>query len=235
MGARLLRIKQLLGVIVVSICAGCGQADWMSLDAKGTAGAAPAAPAAPPAPAATGSPAAAAAAPAAPAAPAVAASAPMIDGTEFSFIDYTFRLPSRFEQGEVPPGGPPNITTGVWRGVKEGDIISAFTTISILDAKEAAKSTSNMRQTLVNFSAGATDRMGIKIALRGPTQTMDANGFKISYFVWSGLTQQNSVDGAAYGFVDGDRVVCMLHIAYGESARQETSEITKSIASWKRK
>ena len=165
-----------------------------------------------------------------------AASAP-VDGERAEFGDYAFTLPKGFQATEVPEGAlPHNMRIGVWKlMIDETNPAALFLANSMTDAQQAKTATQNMRQALVNYSAGTTDSMGIKIQQRGKTETTQVNGITLTHFNW--LAQRadgKQMGGVVYGFVEGDTMTTLLHMVFEGDPETVMSEMKQHIASFHR-
>jgi hypothetical protein len=131
---------------------------------------------------------------------------------------------------------PPHLKMAVW-AVKDAQGL-AKSTVSILlmsGTENVEAAGKNIRQFLVNSSAGYTDGMGIKIASRGPTESGIVNGLAFSRFAFTAIgPNQMDTQGLVYGAIDVDRVVMVIGMGFGEGASDEIKVLESIIATLKK-
>jgi hypothetical protein len=100
--------------------------------------------------------------------------------------------------------------------------------MSLLPNKEGASV--NMRQQLVNFTAGTANGMKMKIASRGKDEVSEWNGLKFTHFpLLISMQDGNMVGGMAYGTVNEDKILVIAHIAFTGEPPQIIDEIKDCI------
>lgn len=150
--------------------------------------------------------------------------------------DYQFYLPANYSGGESK-GLPPNLKSGGWKGVaKEGEQpgIVMFTISSNAVMEKEAKN--NMRQALVNFSAGTLESMGVNITTRGKTETGTLTGIPFSRFAFTASTKnQLAVKGIVYGGIDNGKFVSFIVMGFEPIADTQNRWHESVVATLKRR
>jgi hypothetical protein len=103
------------------------------------------------------------------------------------------------------------------------------------DERLLAEARANMRQALINFSAGATDSRGIRITSRENTQTGSIGGLVFSGFDWFGKATVGTRTGYVYGGLDGNQVVAILGYADAMKPITEIGVLQAIMASFKKR
>jgi hypothetical protein len=149
---------------------------------------------------------------------------------------YVILLPERFATVPNPVNLPPNLQQGAWASHSTGGELTALVSVAAFFDAEAIESASkNMRQLLVNYSAGFTDVAGFKIATRGPTEIGTVNALEFSRFTFTATApNQAAVNGVVYGAIDGERVVTVIGMGLGSAAAEEFTLIETIIATFKK-
>jgi hypothetical protein len=145
---------------------------------------------------------------------------------------YQISLPGTFVFVPSPAALPPDIKAAQWTARDDRGVAISVVSIIVFSgndfAMEAAK---NMRQFLVNSSAGYTDGMKIKIATRGPTERGSLNGIVFSRMTFTAVApNQIDTQGLVYGAIDGDQVVMVCGMGFGDVAHTEIRVIESVIA-----
>jgi hypothetical protein len=151
---------------------------------------------------------------------------------------YQISLPKDFADQPAPNNLPPFVKSYTWKGPAVQNIPSAVITIMVItQGKAVDEAKQNVRQFLVDFSAGVTDSSGIKIAQRGPTEQFAFNGIAFSRFKWSGTAaNQKPVAGFAYGTVIGADVVAITTLHIDPAKAAATADLMEAIvATFKKK
>jgi hypothetical protein len=132
-----------------------------------------------------------------------------------TFDKYQMSLPKGYAAD--PPKSAGSMKVFSWKGPAPADLPPPVLIATVTaDKKLVEEAKKNMRQTLVNYSAGTTTSSGIKIAKRGPTETGSLAGIEFSRFTWSGTTAAGvAVSGLAYGGIDEPNAVILLAINFG--------------------
>jgi hypothetical protein len=151
---------------------------------------------------------------------------------------YQISLPKDFADLPAPKNLPPFVKTYTWQGPSVQNIPSGIITITVITQEKAVdEAKQNVRQFLVNFSAGVTESSGIKIAQRGPTEQFTFNGIAFSRFKWTGTAQnQKPVTGFAYGAIIGTDVVAITTLHIDPAKAAATADLMENIiATFKKK
>lgn len=150
---------------------------------------------------------------------------------------YGLSLPHEFTALEVPRGLPGNMKMASWKGPARPDAAPGSLIVALLpDDKAVAEASKNMRQFLVNFSAGVTDSGGTKIVTRGPTESGTLGGIGFSRFGWSGSGPGGSAaQGFAYGAIDNGQVIAFVVQNFGASAATENKLLEAALATFKKR
>lgn len=124
-----------------------------------------------------------------------------------------------------------------WKGTAQPGRLPGFLSIAIFsDPKVVSESTRNMRQSLVNFSAGLTDASRIRIGKREKTEIMTFNGIEFSRFKWSGSAPDGSVaQGLVYGATHNQKSIMISAINIGADAENENKKLEAAIATFKKR
>jgi len=150
--------------------------------------------------------------------------------------NYQFSLPADYTGGEAG-GTPPGMRSAAWKGAaKAGEQpgIVLFTLFS--DAASVKEGGQNMRQSLVNFSAGVTDSMGIKITTREKTEVGRIAGLTFTRFKWAGTTNnQLEVQGINYGVIDNGKVINFIVMGFGSQADSQNKWHESMVATFKKR
>lgn len=157
-------------------------------------------------------------------------------GTNCEFEEFTFVLPNRYRAEASPASGDDRMVIGVWRSMKNQDEPEAALLANFVrDAKLFAETEANPRQSLVNFSAGLTDNMGMKILTRGETEKMSSNGVNFTYFDWSGQLGGKEIGGATYAILRGERVLFLTHIVFEGDIGEALVEMRRQLSTFRAK
>lgn len=149
-----------------------------------------------------------------------------------SFGDYELQLPSDFKP--LPTPKSPGAQT-VWRGPDDEEHLTLLIAKVMPDANKFGD-LSDMRQFLVDFSAGVTDPLSVKIQKRGPTETGELAGLKFSRFTWTGRAASGlPASGAAYAAVHDNELVTFVLVAAGTATEDSLKLMESSVASLKKK
>jgi LSD1 subclass zinc finger protein len=149
---------------------------------------------------------------------------------------YQILLPPRFfliPNNAAPPTG---LEIAGWSSKSPEGLSTAIVSImvsssgsSISDAKK------DMRQALVNTSAGYTDGMQIKISTRGPTEEGLVNGIEFSRFKFTAeAPNQTTAQGLVYGAIDSGRLVVVIGMGFGDLANSERQLLESVVATLKK-
>jgi hypothetical protein len=150
---------------------------------------------------------------------------------------YQISLPQQLTPVQTPVELPPHIQMGAWVAKTAGGEPAGIVSLGVFsDAQMLGEANKNMRQTLVNFSAGVADTSGIKITSRGPTETGLVNGLRFTRFAFSGTTPNRAdMRGLVYGAVDENRVVAIVGMGFGTTAEVESKRLESVIATTKKR
>ncbi len=150
--------------------------------------------------------------------------------------DYQVALPPEFVLVSGSKDNGEKLRHGTWKGPTDADGYSPLIFIFIsTDEKSLAESRKNMRQWLVNFSAGAANKH-YEIATRDRTETSAINGFEFSRFRWAGSRQdQTPVRGLAYGAIDDVAVITILVVNFGAKAEENNKVLESALSTFNRK
>lgn len=153
------------------------------------------------------------------------------------FEDYEILLPQKYASMPLPPT-PAGIKTGGWTANNGPQLPSVLSITQFSSPQFTSESRKDMRQALVNYSAGFVDAFGkkvggITIAERGPTESGKVNGIQFTRFVFKG-TGPNRIDmrGAAYGMIDGDHAVMIMVMSFGATAESEVHLLESAMATF---
>jgi hypothetical protein len=150
--------------------------------------------------------------------------------------DYRLSLPPEFTAVEVPRRLPGNMKMATWKGKARAGEALASLSVALVSDERAANEARNMRQFLVNYSAGVTETVGIKISRREVTETGELGGIGFSRFRWSGTTPDGTaVRGLVYGAIDKGQVIAIIAMNFGASAETENKLMEAAIATFKRR
>jgi hypothetical protein len=153
-----------------------------------------------------------------------------------SFGTYQISLPREFTF--LPPKGqtPADLKMFAWQGPAAPGEPPPLLFVGILsDKKILEDAKKNMRQVLVNYSAGLTDSIGAHIAGRGATETGSLDGIGWTRFQWSGATtSQVPAAGFAYGAIDDASVIAIIPINFGADAGARSMLMESIIATFKK-
>ena len=151
--------------------------------------------------------------------------------------DYQLSLPEDYTFVEDPKSATRKFKMATWKGrVKEGDIPSLLSLAILTDSRTVNEAGKNMRQMLVNFSAGMTDGAGIQITKREQTETGNWGSMQYSRFLWSGsLADGTVVKGMAYGAIDNGQVVAVIGENFGTNADSANQLLEAAISTLKKK
>jgi hypothetical protein len=100
------------------------------------------------------------------------------------------------------------------------------------DKKTVAEARRNMKQALVNFTAGSTDPLGIKARRMTEVETGTLAGIPFSRYTWKGTGRDSQ--GLSYGGLDGDRNIMILAICFGSDAKADLAQMQAVIATLKK-
>jgi hypothetical protein len=150
--------------------------------------------------------------------------------------DYRLSLPPEFT-AVAAPGVPGNIKSATWKGkAGAGELPAILSVVVIPEERAVNEARMNMRQFLVNFSAGVTDTSGVQISTRDRTESGALGGIAFSRFRWSGATaDRTAVRGLAYGAVDEGRVIAIIAMNFGVNAETENKRMETAIATFKKR
>jgi hypothetical protein len=149
---------------------------------------------------------------------------------------YHILLPPDFTLSPKVGVVPANMQLAIWMGKIIDNKPPPFLSFAIFsDQKMAKEAKANMRQTLVNYSAGYADPMGIQIATREKTETGSLDGMAFSRFKWTGMSKDRTpVRGLAYGAVNNDEAISLLAIGFGTNAEKDIVLLQTIIATLKK-
>ena len=150
---------------------------------------------------------------------------------------YQISLPKEFVNVPTNRKVPDTLKLYSWKSLHaSGNISAALSVMVSSDAKQVADAKKNMRQVLVNVSAGMTDAMGVSIGRREKTETGLLNEFAFSRFKWSGTTIDGGpVSGLIYGALDGESSIVINAMAVGEDARTQGPMLESIVATFKKR
>jgi hypothetical protein len=150
---------------------------------------------------------------------------------------YQISLPQRFTPVQVPVDLPPDNQSATWVAKSASGEPAAIVLLAVhSDANMLGNATKNMRQSLVNFSAGVADTAEIRIDTRGPTETGLVNGLRFTRFAFSGAApNQDNMRGVVYGVVDGDFLVILIGMGFGAAAEAEIEWLESMAATTRRR
>jgi len=136
-----------------------------------------------------------------------------------TFDRYQMSLPKDFAAEKLTGVPPKDIQVFVWKAPAAGDRPPLVLISTIMAGKAAvAEAKKNMRQALVNWSAGMANSSGIKIAKRGATETGTISGLAFSRFKWTGTTADGGpANGMAYGTVDDAQALLLMPISFQQN------------------
>lgn len=151
--------------------------------------------------------------------------------------DYQMSLPQKFTELPILITVPAHIKMASWATTAAGGEPTATLSVNILsDAPTLTAAGKNMRQMLVNFSAGFTDAIGIKIASRGPSETGQVNGLKFTRFAFKAMgSNQTDVRGIVYGAIDDGRVVTIMVMGFGSTEEAEIKLLESAVTTFKKR
>lgn len=151
--------------------------------------------------------------------------------------DYQLLLPADLAKIDTTGKAIPKMALGMWLRKPTETKPPAVISVSIFaDEKMVAEAKKNVRQAMVNFSAGFTNSMGVKIQNRGKTESGDINGIPFSRLAWTGVGQDGSpVQGLAYCGIDNGSVITINALGYGPDALKESKLHEAAIATIKKK
>jgi len=150
--------------------------------------------------------------------------------------DFRLSLPLKFTAIDVPRGLPAGMKMSAWKGEGKAGEAPPTLSVSAFSDGKVVKEAANMRQFLVNYSAGVTESTGIKISRREATESGQLGGIGFSRFKWSG-TAANGTDarGVVYGAIDNGRVIAIIAMCFGTSAETQNKLMEAAIATFKRR
>lgn len=130
--------------------------------------------------------------------------------------DYQLSLPANYTGGENRRA-PAGFRSAAWKGIAQDGKQPGLVIFTIMSDSTEAKA--NMRQALVNFSAGVTDSMGVTITTRAKTETGTIAGLSFSRFTWTASTKnQLEVKGIVYGTIDNGKVISFIVMGFEPDA-----------------
>jgi hypothetical protein len=152
--------------------------------------------------------------------------------------DYRLSVPVQFTAVELPVKMPANMTAATWMGkAKPGELPPLLSVIVTSDQQMVNEATQNMRQSLVNFSAGWSSTSGIQITTRERTESGALGGIPFSRFRWSGTKTDDGtvVRGVVYGAVDNGRSIAIIGMNFGPNADTENKLLETAIATFRKR
>jgi hypothetical protein len=152
--------------------------------------------------------------------------------------DYQLSVPLQFTAVELPVKMPANMKSATWMGkAKPGELPALLTVIVTSDQQMVNEARQNMRQSLVNFSAGWSDTSGIQITTRERTESGALGGIPFSRFRWSGTKTDDgtAVRGIVYGAVDNGRSIAIIGMNFGPSADTANKLLETAIATFRKR
>lgn len=152
-----------------------------------------------------------------------------------TFGTYSILLPNDFTSN-AQPSLLPSLQSFSWKGPsREGGPPSIFVVTIFSNPKAVADATKNMRQFLVNYSAGLTDESGVNIARREATETGALDGIAFSRFRWTGTAKnQQTAQGFAYGGIDGNKLITVVTFSVGGDGEATNKLLESIVATLKR-
>ena len=149
-----------------------------------------------------------------------------------SFGNYQLQIPTDYKP---LPTGATSETSKVWRGPDDAEHFTVLIANN-LRGKSKIADPNAMRQFLVDFSAGVTDPLSVRIQKRGPTETGELAGLKFSRFTWTGRADTGlPATGTAYAAIDGEDLVTFVLIAAGQPNGDPVPLMESAVATLKKK
>lgn len=156
-----------------------------------------------------------------------------LEGLSCQFQNLTFTLPESFEHIDSPrpPGMPAHLDVAAWRVLNSASEVESMLTASSMKKPDmVAGAKADMRQLLVDHSAGTTDSLGIKIQARSESESTTFDGVGVTHFKWFGKgPSQQDMGGTVFGFVNGETAYVLLHMMFGGDPEQATNELMKHL------
>jgi hypothetical protein len=151
--------------------------------------------------------------------------------------DYRLLLPADFAAADAPGVARVDTKSRAWKGKAGAGQLPALLLVDIKSDEEMVnKGKKDMRQVLVDFSAGVTDASGIQITKREKTETGTLDGLQFSRFRWSGSkADQTAVHGYAYGAIDNRHRIIIIAMNFGPNAETENKVLESVIATFKKR
>lgn len=154
-----------------------------------------------------------------------------IPGTSLHvFENLELHLLKRLERKEIPDGVLPNgMKMAVWQSTVDEETPETVLIASIVTDPRLKEEFKSMRQTLVNFSAGSSKSMGVKILGWGETQDSDINGISMTHSEWVGLAGTREVGGKIFGMLQDETLTSFFFISFSENPDEALAQIDQQM------
>jgi hypothetical protein len=120
-----------------------------------------------------------------------------------------------------------------WRIESGADLPKALLSATIADDKKMVdEARNNMKQTLINFTAGSTRPLNIEVKRESDVETGSLSGIPFSRFKWRGDGQPSR--GLSYGGVNGDQAILFVVICFGQDSEATQGLMQAVLATLKK-
>jgi hypothetical protein len=155
--------------------------------------------------------------------------------TTDSVAGYSLAIPTGFARVPLPNAERPTMTMAVWKKTVAADANPAILSVSVASDPKTVGEIAKPRQLLVNFLAGLTDAIGIKVDQRDATETGTVGAFTTHRFHWTGNVNGIVVAGFVSGFQDESRVVLVSMMAFPPTLDDDLALLQSAVATIVRK